>query len=884
MDDIQRKLALVDRQLAGGMSIWKNILATAPLFFAATGLIAGILIENMVDLSSGLWMTLLACCAIGTFLLFAARKNTMPLHVIAIAATICFLCLGAIRLDSFYKPEPDNIRNFVSEERKLATIRGLIFTEPYVNDYGFIVEPNQSEEANDNANKKDTPKYPKFKYKQWQFAKFMHKDPSSSFYLKIKEIKTVGGWAKISGTVRAQVDEPILDLQAGDYIQADCWLQRFSQPSNPGQFDIATYLARRNVYIAAFIKTRESIKLLKFYEKSTFTKLIRTIREKATCALLDNQSTENPGEGLLQALLLGYRGNIDNETYEAFEKTGLLHLISLSGMHLGILIGIIWWLSKTAGLMKRGRAIICIIAIGIFLLIVPPRAPTVRAAIIGWVFCASFLFRRRFNSLNTLSLAAIILLLIRPTQLFEAGWQLSFASVLGLLLLCKRIHFFLYERISGLSRYIKATKTKPFFRIIPRPGQYLLRLFSTGFTAWIGGAGILLYHFYTINLLTSIWTIIVFPSVALILTIGYLKIILSFLLPTTAWGLGIIVTGLADLLIRVVKLIAHLDISQILIGHVPIAPIILYYCLIFFAAFVYFRRPLLKRVVCAVMALLLIVFLGVTKWQRTHRDKLILTCLDVGHGQAILAQTPGKANILFDAGSLSKGNVGRRIAVPFLNYMGISNVDAIVISHNDIDHINGIPEIVESCEVKYIYADEAFIEGTDRWGTAKFLNDFLAKKDLTIQRIGESLYAGYEAKINVLWPGEQTRQFSQLSDNDKSLVSLIKFAGRKLLLCSDIEEFAQTELMHLYPELKADIVVVPHHGSVRTSTPDFIRMLDAEILLCSCGKRQYENMSDATRQTSKGKQFYTPIDGAITAKIEKTGTIKTTTYTQQKEP
>ncbi len=885
MDDIQRKLALIDRQLAGGMGIWKNVLATAPLFFAATGLIAGILIENTIDLSSGFWMTLLACCTIGTFLLFAGREHTIPSHVIAFAATICFLCLGAIRLDSFYRPRPEDIRNFVSDEQKLATIRGLIVTEPYTNNYGFTVEPNQPEDANDNANKKDKSKNPKFEYKQWQFAKFMHRDPSSSFYLKIKEIKTVGGWAKISGIVRAQVDEPTLDLQAGDYIQADCWLRRFSQPSNPGQFNTAAYLARRNVYVAAFIETRESIELPKSYDKSTFTKLTklkRIIREKATYALLDNQSTENPSEGLLQALLLGYRGNIDNETYEAFHKTGLLHLISLSGMHLGILIGIIWWLCKTAGLMKYTRAIICIIAIGLFLLIVPPRAPTVRAAIIGWLFCASFLFRRHSSALNTLSLAAIILLLIRPTQLFEAGWQLSFASVLGILSFTNRIAGFLHDSTNHRFRRTQTGEGNFATNAVKKLGAAMIALFSVGLAAWLGSAGILLYYFYAITPLASILTVLVFPFVAGILAIGYLKMILSFLLPMTAWGLGVIVTKLAGALIWIVEHIAKINVSQILVGHVPIAPIILYYCLIFFAAFVYFRRPLLKRSVCAVMALSLIVFLGVTKWQRTHRDNLILTCLDVGHGQAILAQLPGKTNLLFDAGSLSRNDVGRRIVVPFLNYMGINNIDSIVISHNDIDHINGIPEIVESCEVDHIYADEAFIEGTDKWGTAQFLNECLAKKGLTIQRIEKNLNVGREANINILWPSGPSKQNTQLSDNDKSLVSLIKFAGRKVLLCSDIERFAQIELKRLYPELKADIVVVPHHGSVRTSTPDFLRMLDAEILLCSCGKRQYENMPDATRQRSKGKQFYTPSDGAISVRIGKNGMISTTTYTRQK--
>ena len=622
MDDIQRKLALIDKQLAGGVANFhKQIISTAPLLFAATGLIAGILIQNTLGLSIRIWLTLLALCAIGTFIFFGVRKEVSPPYVTAYTALFCFVCLGVIRLTSFYQPRPNDIRNFVAEERKLATIRGRIVTRPYIN-----------------------------RNEQWQFARFMYTDPSSSFYLKVNEVKAIDGWAKASGTVRVQVDEPVLDLKAGDYIEAYCWLDRFKEATNPGQFDIAKYLARKNVFIAASVKSRDGIELLESSPAGIFTKIKMRLRETATQALVGDLSLESPSRGLLEALLLGYRGHIDSDTYRAFRKTGLLHFISLSGMHLGILMGIIWWLCKKAGLMKPTRAIICIIAICIFLLIVPPRAPTVRAAIIGLVFCVSFLFRRHSNSLNTLSLAAIILLLIRPMGLFEAGWQLSFASVLGILLFTDRIHFFIYEKVTSYSWFGKIQKSKPFFHIISRPGPYLLRLFSTGLTAWLGGAGILLYHFYTINPLTSIWTVAVFPAVVLILTIGFLKIILSFLLPSAAAVLGVIVTGLADLLILVVKFIAGLDVSQILIGHVSVVPVILYYGMIIFAAFAYFRRPLIKKAISTVMVLAIILFLGTTKWQRTYRDNLVMTCLDVGHGQAILAQLPGKANVLFDAG------------------------------------------------------------------------------------------------------------------------------------------------------------------------------------------------------------------------------------------
>ena len=922
MDDIQRKLALIDEQLAGRRNLHKQMVSTSPLAFIAVGLITGILLQNKFELSLGLWLTLLVLFAIGALVFFALPRFSSNYQlsiinyqfIIAYMALVCFVCLGAIRLVSFYQPRPDDICNLVSNEkelatentekklkmdfrfrgndrknndnnssansatsavkeniRKLVTLRGLIVTDPYIN-----------------------------KNRGWQFAKFTYTDPSSSFYLQVKQVKTVDpirskspgttaasstrasngvdGWAKITGTIRVQVAEPVLDLKAGDYVQAYCWLDRFKATTNPGQFDTAKYLARKNVFIAASVKSRDGIKLLKSHPKGIFTKIKAKLREVATQALVGDLSLEDRSRGLLEALLLGYRGNIDSKTYEDFRKTGLLHFISLSGMHLGILIGIIWWLCKTAGLMKPVRAIICIIAIGIFLLIVPPRPPTVRAAIIGWVFCASFLFRRRFNSLNTLSLAAIILLLIRPTQLFEAGWQLSFAAVLGLLLFCHRIHFFLYEKITSSSWFEATPKAKPFFRIVSRPGPYLLRLFSTGLTAWLGGAGILLYHFYTINPLTSIWTVAAFPLVAMILTIGYLKIVLSFVLPTAALGLGVIVTGLADLLIWMVKLIAHLDISQILIGQVPLTPVILYYGFILFAAFAYLRRPLLKRAICAVMALSLIVFLGVVKWQRTYHDNLVLTCLDVGHGQAILAQLPGKTNVLFDAGSLYKSDIGRRIVAPFLDYSGINTIDAIIISHNDVDHINGIPEIVEHYKVRSVYANDAFINHPDPWGTAQCINDCLNENGLKIQALGKTLSLGNGADIKILWPSKQICRNEELNDNDKSMVSLIEFAGTKILLCSDIEKFAQGELLRLNPNLKADVVVVPHHGLAKTAEPDFLERLDPDILICSCSRSQYERTSRASgpvnRDPNKAKSFYTARDGAIIVRIKKDGTTK----------
>ena len=274
------------------------------------------------------------------------------------------------------------------------------------------------------------------------------------------------------------------------------------------------------------------------------------------------------------------------------------------------------------------------------------------------------------------------------------------------------------------------------------------------------------------------------------------------------------------------------------------------------------------------MVLVMIIFLGATKWQRTHRGNLVVTALDVGHGQAILAQLPGRANILFDAGSLHRSDVGGRIVSAFLDYSGTNRIDAIIISHNDIDHINGIPEIAEHCEVGSVYANDAFFTKTDQWGTAKFLKTSLNKKGFEIKRLGKNLNVSSSAKIKILWPGKQISQDETLSDNDKSQVYLIEFAGKAVLLCSDIEKFAQSELLRLLPGLKAEVVVVPHHGSAKTLERAFLENLQADVLICSCSRSRYEK-GQVIRQTNGSKVLYTPKDGAITVCVNKDGTVRT---------
>jgi competence protein ComEC len=856
MDDIQRKLALIDEQLSGGfINSYQRIITTSPLLFAAVGLIIGILIQHSLfdsrvtsnePLFLWFWFTALILTAMAVFLLFSLSAAHYTLY--ANLALICFVCLGAIRLISFHQSRPNDIRNLVNNEQKLATIRGLIVTEPYIN-----------------------------KNQQWAFAQFTHTDPTTSFYLKMDEVKTINGWAKVSGTVRVQINEPVLDFKAGDYIQAYCWLDKFKPPTNPGQFDTADYLARRNIYIAASAESRSGLELLGKGSAAGFTKIRARLRQIAVQALLDSPYPQDQNQSLLQALVLGYRADIDSKTYIAFRQTGLLHFVCLSGMNFGIFVGMIWWLCKTAGLTRKAQAAVCMIATAMFVLVVPSNPPAFRAAIICLVFCLSFFFRRQSNPFNSLALAAVILLMIKPTDLFEVSWQLSFAAVLGILLFTDRIHFLLYEKITDNLWFEQIQKIKSF----AWAGSMLLNLFCISLAAWLASAGILLYNFYTIQPLTSIWTVVASPFIAVISFLGYLKLLIGLVLPTAASILDVIIKPLSSWLIWLVKYIAQRDYSPVLIGHIAIWLIVFYYCTILFIPFIHFKRPFLKKLICVTAALAIIVPLGITKWQRTHRDSLTITCFDVAHGQAILSELPGKTNVLFDTGSLYENDIGTRIVSAFLNYTGINKIDAIIISHNNVDHINAIPEIIEQYKVYSVYANEAFFSSTDQWGTAKFLDEWLSKKGLKVQHLDKDLNITSTADIKILWPTEKIYQNEELADNDRSTVSLIEFAGRKILLCSDIEKFAQNELLKIYPNLKVDIIIVPHHGSTKTLNPGFLENLQADTLIYSCGQKQYEGQK-TIGQKNNSKLLYTARDGAITIRINKDGDIKTDAFVKQK--
>ena len=177
MDEIQRKLQLLERRLAGRWAYHDQVLNSAPLLFAAMGLILGICLQEYLKINLWAWLILLSILFLAAILFsLVYRKGRVKPAVLAYMAMLCAVCLGAVRLAGYNHARSHDIRNFVGQERVLATIRGNIVTEPYT------------------------------RYREdWAFAKFTHSDPSSSFYMRLTKVEAVDGWAKVCGSIRVVV-------------------------------------------------------------------------------------------------------------------------------------------------------------------------------------------------------------------------------------------------------------------------------------------------------------------------------------------------------------------------------------------------------------------------------------------------------------------------------------------------------------------------------------------------------------------------------------------------------------------------------------------------------------------------------------------------------
>ncbi|MDD5011207.1 MAG: MBL fold metallo-hydrolase, partial [Phycisphaerae bacterium] len=279
--------------------------------------------------------------------------------------------------------------------------------------------------------------------------------------------------------------------------------------------------------------------------------------------------------------------------------------------------------------------------------------------------------------------------------------------------------------------------------------------------------------------------------------------------------------------------------------------------------------PLRKNYIYPVAIILLLVSAFSIRYFK-NLNNLQLTVLSVGHGQAICVKTPDGKNLIFDAGSISKSDIGNRIVNPFFAYTAVGKIETVFISHDDIDHYNGLPEILSKRKCENIYTTSQFLNSDS--APVFELDEFLKSQHTSLGLSPEN-FSLNNIVITQLWPKDIS---DDLSDNESSLVFLLEYAGRKILFCSDIPKNIQNRLMELYPGLDTDVMVVPHHGSARTIDPAFLDYFKPEFLITSSSYSQFGRTSPLIREFDHN--YFTCRDGAVTVLINSAGRIEVSTF------
>ncbi|MBN1942651.1 MAG: ComEC/Rec2 family competence protein [Phycisphaerae bacterium] len=792
-----------DASDSAGLETKQGRLIRAPLVPPAAALAAGCLAGRYLPAPISLWMLLGAAGLIAAFATLS-RPRLAALRTAAILAAV--VSLGAVRMHQAWFSVPrDDIVTYTGRSKILATIRGRVASFPQ------IFSPNVE-----------------FGYRP---------EPRVLFLLDVDEILTDAGragktpaWREARGLVRVTVDEPYVPPRPGERLEIQGWMGRFAPPGNPGQYDTAAAARRGGTWVWFRAPSRRCVHLLQPNQGARSTALWRL---RATLRQHLVETGDLQSGRLLNALILGERDASLGTLNRTMQRAGVAHFLSISGLHLGVFLGFVYLLCRLLLLRPRTAAIVSLAVLGAYLLLAEPRPPLLRSAIMAAALLAGVIVGRPGSTLNALGLATILLLLIDPRQILQPGFQMSFAIVAGLIFLFYPMRRFLFGRRlrrRGLVVFRGDQRVRRWlhYSVVNR----LIDAVSLAVTCYVVAAPLAAVQFGVFSPWAIGLNLLLFPLVAAVLIPGYVSMALAWPAPNLAAAVGSLSAGAADLLARVVEAFEVLPGLSLPMRPVGVGWGILCYATL--AAVLFARGRTGRRILAGV---LIAALAGVTVWTQlpAGTPEAQLDLLAVGGGQCAVLQTPAGETHIIDAGTRSGFDVYRRVLAPFLREMRLPNPREAYVSHANSDHYNALPNLAGETGLETLYVCDYFGLGESPFSASRQMLERLHAAGAAVHRLrrGDRVQLDERTRIDVLWPPAGREG---LSANDSSLVLRVTCDEKSLLLTGDVEELAQAELLKDPAQLKADALVLPHHGGWAKTLPAFVEAVGPSVILISAGR------------------------------------------------
>ena len=687
-------------------------------------------------------------------------------------------------------------------------------------------------------------------YVSGQIFKRAKKANSFRYYLKqtllfIQEQEIPLG--NIYITARTEKKYPV-----GGTVLVSGTLEQPEQAGNPGQFDARSYYACQKIFYSVWA---EEIRLLKEPDGTmgeAMARLQETLSEKTASILPKDQA------GILAAMLWGDKSLLEEETKIDYQYGGVSHILSISGLHVTLLGMAVYRLIRRLlpwEIPAAAAGAACMLWYSLF---TGAQTATMRAFIMFAVSLGARLTGRSYDTLCSLALAGILLLLENPGMLFSSGFQLSFTAVLGISLACPAVLSLLPAPAK------KAGK-------IRRTGRKLLESACSCGVIWCVTLPLTAYYFYELPLWSTLVNLLMLPFMGALMILGLAGAGLALFWP----GAGAVLLFPAGMLLGIfeglMKLLRQLPGGLLICGQPAPWQTALCYGGIALAVFWCGRRKRGgaegrtvggKWMLAAALGLICVIF-------PRHGDRFSLTVLDVGQGDCLALQA-GDWSFLVDGGSSSESRVGKYRILPYLKQQGIRRLEGIFLTHPDQDHMNGIRELLEAqaaretqLTVRTLFLPSWMRETEED----RELSGLAAAGGTRVRYLqaGDEIRAG-GCRIEVLYP-EPGLFPEEGEENGASLVLGLHYGTAGFLLTGDLEGEGEEKLLEKlgsYAYLK-----VAHHGSRNSTGEAFLDRVRPALCVISAPEHSiyghpHEEVLERIRQAG-GTVFCTAGCGAVRA-------------------
>lgn len=804
----------------------------APLVPVAVSATIGLVLDRYVGVPSVLNWLLLAACAIAWLVALLSQRKFAPV----------FLWLAAGLLAAQYHHlhrhayADDDIGHFATDEPKLVRLRGVLVEGPTT----YL------------SNKSDP------------LVAFLRPDATYAV-VETTAIETQNGWQPITGKLRLGLQGVYDHIHCGDSIEFVGWLQTPPEPANPGEWNRREMLRDRR--ILAEVHVRKSADAVSRTDSSwslSTEALFSKVRHWGSGALQRRLPPEK--SRIAQALLLGENSAMESADWDRYIRTGVVHVLVISGQHLVILAFFFWIVLRFAGVSRRRGALFVAAILIAYALMTGFRPSTARATVTVVAACIALTMRRQVLPANVFALAWLFVIALDPTDAFNMGCQLAFVQVA---VMTWGIHRWLARDDDPVEQLVAKSRSR-IEQLARTFGRLLMYAYALSFILGLVSMPLVAARQHVVT--PAGWLIgppmVLLSSVAIVA--GFLLIfteaISSVLSMPFAWITRWSLAGCDSLI----------DIGEktpLACFYVPDLPLWLlwgYYLSLLAtlwgpSALQNWRWPAVSTFGWFVIGIIAL------SWPKTS-DELRVTFLAVGHGGCTVLETPDGCLLVYDAGAIRGPEVSQHTIAPYLWSRGRRRIDELFLSHADLDHFNGVIALMERFDIGQITCTPSFAD-KQQAGVRKTL-DAIESRGIPIRIVhARDLLSAGDVTLRVLHPPPQGPDGPE---NVRSMVLYIRHESNSILLTGDVEGAGLGSLMETKSP-KIDVLMAPHHGSRIANTPTLARWASPRLVVACQGPPRGAQRRDEPYSTEGTTYWGTWPHGAITVQSSRFG-LRATTF------